>query len=445
MSSIQQNRSINSFISQNIKSLFLIVVFLTLLFVGGKMFGASPFTDDFEGYNIGDLSGQGGWATSTPYDSWRVSTTTVEVGDQAIDCYYGYCGNNKTGSQVASGEWIFWTYADDGFSFGFWIKEGTSDICRVDISHGTSTNVWYYNGAWVDTDLPVVYDDYRPLTIEWDSTTDQCRIQYDYNPWTDWFNAYDTFSYIDRLDIFATELPNGARFIDNITDTLSLPCDIDHCGYCGIYSSCISAGCSWDYSIYLQDYYCADLPEPDPEECDAFYKCQYCGDQTTCEEQLNCQWIDRGYGDQCYMYEPTIPPDQVDWEVPDLDDCSGLPALDTIVCEIKNLMIGAFMPSTTTTEALYQTVGAFKAKFPFNYIASLDTFFSDIAEDLEATTTIPIEILGATSTVSFVFWNATTTIGGSEETLKNVLMDFTTFIVLMGWFAWFISLIKRFF
>ncbi len=443
MASIQQNRSISSFISQNYKSLFFVVVFLTLLFVGGKMFGASPFTDDFEGYNIGNLSGQGGWATSSPYTSWLVSTTTTEVGVQAIGCPYGYCGNTKTGTPVENGKWVFWTYVSETFGYGFWIKEATSDICRVDVDSGGTIRYIDYSG-WNDTGWPVVYDDYRPLEIWWNATTDQCKIAYNFNI-TDWYDSADTFSNIDRLDIFATELPNGNRFIDNISDTLDLPCDNEHCGYCEEYTSCISADCSWDYSIYLQDYYCSDIPEPDPDECGAFYKCQYCGDQTICGEQFNCQWTDKGFGDQCYMAEPTIPPDQVDWEIPDLDDCSSLPALDTIVCEIKNLITGIFMPSTTTTEALYQTVGAFKEKFPFNYIASLDTFFSDIAEDLEATTTIPIEILGATSTVSFVFWEATTTIGGAEETLENVLMDFTTFIVLLGWFAWFISLIKRFF
>lgn len=442
MASMQQNKPINTFISQNFKSLLFIVIFLTLLFIGGNVFSSSPFTDDFEGYNFGDLTGQGGWATSTPYDSWQVSTTTTEVGDQAIDCYDGYCGNNKTGDSVANGKWVFWTYASEDFTFGFWIKEGSSDICRVDI--GTST-IRYYNGDWFDTGWSVVHDGYYPLQIEWDSTSNQCRIQYDISAWSDWFNAYDTFSYIDRLDIFATELADGNRFIDNISDTLLLPCDDEHCGYCQTYSTCINSGCSWFYSIYLQNYYCTDYIAPTPDECGSFYKCQFCGNQTTCEEELNCEWTDRGLGDRCYMIEPTIPPDQVDWEVPDLDDCSGLPALDTIVCEIKNLISGIFMPSQEKVEDLYQTIGAFKEKFPFNYVASFDSFFSNIVEDLDATTTIPIEILGATSSVNFTFWNTTTTIGGEEETLNNVLFDFTTFIFLMGWFAWFISLIRRFF
>ena len=440
MNSKQRNKGI-PIPQPALKLLILTAIFLFLLLIGGTVFGASPFTDDFEGYSIGDLSGQGGWATSSPYSSWEVSTTTVEVGNQSIDCYNGYCGNTRTGTQVASGKWVFWTYAGDDYSFGFWIKEGSSDICRVDVGHDT---IWYYNGGFVDTGWELVYNDYQSLQIEWNATTDQCRIQYTVG-WSDWFDAYDTFDYIDRLDIFATEFPNGDRFIDYISDAVELPCEVEHCGYCLTSTSCISADCSWYYSIYLQEYSCVPFFEPSAEECGSFFKCNYCGDQTTCEAELNCEWTDRGVGTQCYMQEPTVPPAQIDWEVPDIDDCSSLPALDTIVCEIKNLISGAIMPSQEKLETMYQTLGAFKEKFPFNYIGILNDFFTDITTDLEATTTIPIKILGATSTVSFTFWDATTTIGGQEESFKNILFDFTTFLVLMGWFVWFISLIKRFF
>lgn len=441
MSFKQRNRSIPTpQPAWNFKLLMIAILFFLL--IGGKTFGASPFTDDFEGYSLGDLSGQGGWATSTPYYSWQVSTTTTEVGEQAIDCYYGYCGNTKTGTSVEIGKWVFWTYASENFGFGFWIKEGTSDICRVDVSSG-GTIKYIDDTGWVDTGWPVIYNNYSPLEIWWNATTDQCKIAYNFNI-TDWYYSADTFLSIDRLDIFATETPNGNRFIDNISDTLDLPCDDEHCGYCEIYSTCISAGCSWDYSIYLQDYYCYDVSEPVDDECGAFYKCQYCGDQTTCEAELNCQWTDIGFGNQCYMIEPTIPPGQVDWEIPELDECSGS-ATEIILCEIKNLITGAVMPSQEKIESLYQTIGAFKQKFPFNYIAGLNSFFGNVSNGLEDTKTIPISILGTTSTVNFMFWNSTTTIGGEEETFKNILFDFSTFIILMGWFVWLISLIKRFF
>ncbi|GAI38124.1 unnamed protein product, partial [marine sediment metagenome] len=57
---------------------------------------------------------------------------------------------------------------------------------------------------------------------------------------------------------------------------------------------------------------------------------------------------------------------------------------------------------------------------------------------------IPVKILGQEGNVDFSFWDKTTTIGGLSETFKNVLKDFTTFIIFLGWFAWLISAIRRF-
>ena len=430
--------------AREIKSLFFVVIFLFLLLIGGSVFGASPFTDDFEDYIVGDLSGQGGWTTTTPYNSWQVSTTTTEVGEYSIGCFNGYCANTKSGDPVSNGIWVFYTYATTTADFGFWIKEGTSDICRVDLS-SAQTIQYYGDSGWVDTGWPVIYNQYQPLQIEWDATLDQCRVQYATTTWSSWFDAYNNFIYIDALNIVITNTANLERFIDYISDTLSFPCDSDHCGYCDESTTCISAGCSWSYSVYLQEYFCGTYYSPDPDICGSFFKCQYCDDQSTCEAELNCQWTDIGYGDRCYMIEPTIPPDQVDWELPEIDDCASETGIIAWLCEIKNFIAGIFMPTQEKIETLYQTVGAFKEKFPFNYLSLLSGFFSDISDDLQATKTIPVEILGATSTVNFGFWNSTTSIGGQEETFKNMLYDFTTFVVLMGWFVWFISIIKRFF
>lgn len=444
MASKQQNISINTFISQNSKSLFFIVIFLTLLFAGGKMFGASPFTEDFDSYIAGDLNNQSDWEDCQSYWSYQVSTTTSYSEPSSAftpQSVWGRC-SEKTGNQIETGSWSFWgrIFAGAGSISQFYLYSGTSTQAEAMMSFDTGGNIDYYNGSsWINV-CSVDDDVWFWSIIEWDNTTNKVRYTCESisqtSGWVD--PPYDqTINYLSRFRLLSTG-NNPNTYIDDIGEMSS-------CQFHETYSSCIDDNCSWYYSIYLQEYFCVDLITPDDEECDAFYKCQYCSDQTTCEEQLNCQWTDRGYGDQCYMIEPTIPPDQVSWEIPDLDDCSSLPALDTLVCEIKNLITGAVMPSQAKIETLYQTIGAFKNKFPFNYVASLDDFFTNISDDLEATSTIPIEILGATSSVNFVFWNATTTIGGSEETLKNILIDLTTFIILLGWFTWFISLIKRFF
>ena len=454
MATIKQNTSINSFISQNLKSLFFIVIFLTLLLVGGKMFGASPFSDDFDSYNVGNLIPQGDWATTTALDiSPLITTSTYSSWPNSLWWTSENYGAIKEGDHKITGDWSFRAKINSdagvhGESIGISMTGNVYSNDATVLTFSCVSNDCETTGL-VKVDVcgvelgQIPIDQWTNFQVEWDSSLNEARWKMDFEDWSDWEQCYtNTFPYIQG---FAPKRSGQTGKLQANLDSISATCGVGNCNLCQEYNSCTDNGCSWYYSIYLQNYSCVEPVVPDPEECGAFYKCQYCGDLTTCGEQLNCEWTDKGFGDQCYMAEPTIPPSQVDWEIPDLDDCSSLPALDTLVCEIKNLMIGAFMPSTTTTEALYQTVSAFKDKFPFNYVASLDNFFTSIAEDLETPRAIPIEILGTTSTVSFVFWDATTTIGGAEETLKNVLIDFTTFIILLGWFAWFISLIKRFF
>jgi len=457
MTSIQQNKSINSFISQNLKSLFFVVIFLTLLFVGGRIFGASPFTDSFDTYSVGDLAPQGSWATTTFY-SVQVSTTTSFSSPNSLWLDSSTYGIIKEGSHEITGSWSFWAKVNsesghNGETIGVSITgidyQNTASALTFNcVDNDCETtglakiSVCIGGGAGMVEIDQIPINEWTNFQVEWDSSTNETRWKSDFGSWSNWGQCYtNTFTYVQGFFLQASQTGLLKLNLDSIGGT----CSADNCGLCETYNTCVNGGCSWYYSIYLQDYFCTEPFTPDDEECDAFYKCQYCGDQTICEEQLNCQWIDRGYGDQCYMAEPTTPPVQEDWEIPDLEDCSGLSITETLLCEIKNLITGAVMPSQEKVESLYQTIGNFKEKFPFNYVSSLNQFFSDVAEDLEATSTIPIEILGATSTVSFRFWEATTTIGGTEETLKNVMIDFTTFVILIGWFVWLISLIKRFF
>ena len=459
----QQKRAIKGFIAQNLKSLIFVVILLILLLFGSSAFGASPFTDDFDFYSTGNLVPQGNWATTTspnPSLSPQVSTSTASSNPNSIWWTSGLYSAIKEGSHEATGQWNFWAKVNSDAGFN-------GEITAVSLTGTDYTNtasVLYFScvsndcettelvkvevciggGAGMIEIDQIPIDDWTNFQVEWDSSTNKTRWKSDFGDWTDWGQCFNnTFTYVQG---FYVQGGGATGLLKTNLDSISTTCGIENCGLCQTYSACISGGCFWYYSIYSQEYYCVPYIDPDPEECGSFYKCQYCLTQTPCEAELNCEWIDRGFGDRCYMVEPTIPPEQADWEVPDLDDCSSLSVLETLVCELKNLITGAVMPSEEKIEILYQTIGAFKEKFPFNYLGSLNTFFSDITEELEtADTTIPVEILGATSSVNFMFWDATTTIGGSEEPLKNVLIDFTTFFILMGWFVWFISLIKRFF
>lgn len=231
-------------------------------------------------------------------------------------------------------------------------------------------------------------------------------------------------------------------YIDDITSGLSI-CEYGDWSACENYDDCIGAGGQWFFSMLLGQDYCGE-PTPRPELCGTFWNCMDCETEFTClEDKIGfCEWENRGFGERCYMIE-TI--SEQDWEVPELDDCSLLSGVENLLCEIKNSLLGVFMPTQEKISDLYLTLGVFKQKFPFNYVESLKTFFNDVSKSFDEERAIPIKILGQESEVNFEFWEQETEIGGVGETLKNVLFDVSTFVILMGFFVWLISLIKRFF
>lgn len=434
--------------------IFVVLIVGGLFLYTNWAFAESPFIDNFDTYEIGDLAGQGNWATTTP-PYFYAQTTTTDYQTSPISVFYDTAELGevfKTGSQIANGQWSFWVKINSDVGNHYdWsnlvLKQGaisTPTYLRFEcwdtgepsdcVDSGT---IFVKRPAPLRTtfcEMPI--DEWVNFQVQWTSTTDVVKWKCGNDDWIEDIRA--DFDYIDRFEIQTSEDTGLLQFyLDSITG-------ID-CGTYQEYNACSNAGCSWYYSIYLQQYYCVDYIEPDPNECGSFYSCQYCPDQTTCEAELNCVWENIGYGLKCYLSEPTIPPGPVDWELPELDDCGELTGTELLLCEIKNLGTGIFMPTQEKVSDLFQTIGAFKEKFPFNYAGSFAEFFTAILTSFDEAKTIPIKVLGTETEVNFDFWNSTTTIGGNEETFSNVIFDFSTFIVLMAWFAWIVSWIKRFF
>ncbi|GAI48094.1 unnamed protein product, partial [marine sediment metagenome] len=102
-------------------------------------------------------------------------------------------------------------------------------------------------------------------------------------------------------------------------------------------------------------------------------------------------------------------------------------------------------PSQEKLNELYNILLDFRQKFPFNYINVFTDFFKNIEEDIDEEASIPIKILGHEHNISFSFWNATTTIGGITESLRNIIVDMTTAIILLTFLVWVVSFLRRFF
>lgn len=260
----------------------------------------------------------------------------------------------------------------------------------------------------------------------------------------DWLNSYGDGKYY--MWFFNS---NGDFYVqyhksEGVWGLESAFCSSDNCSACTNSENCQSAGCIYEYNEGFARWECH-------EEYIAYvYGCGLgqcgCLDQETCEtaEPIGtCEWVDRGYGEGCYEVEEAPP--EAEWEAPELESCEGLGTVETWLCEIRNFFTGLFMPTQEKVDNLKKTLDNFKAKFPFNYIGAVNSFFTTLKTSLDTEKSIPVKVLGVESNVNFSFWDQTTTIGGTSETFKNILFDFTTAIIIIAFLFWIISFIKRIF
>jgi len=409
-----------------------------------------PFVDDFDSYiPFEPLDGQGGWS------AW--GDVIVEQGDFCVDyqCAKSRAGGiEKTGSPVMNGGWVWFfkmgsidrdtsiypfevrTYSSNGrlaFKIFYynWIEK-PEFIGKILLSNGADLNNYQ---VLIDNPEP---NKWYKIFCEWQGNNEIYRCRYDDYPYSDWLSFYNNDVFDVSKIVFDLYLEN-----DGVDEIGGIPeCSLENCGLCETYDACISAGCYWLFSNYLQEWYCA-TPTGISETCGSFYNCQFCLTMEECEGQLNCVWEDRGQGEKCYMEEVFL--EIPAWQVPELEDCSTLSGTEKWLCDIKNFFAGLFMPSQEKVNRIYNDLQAFKLKFPFNYIGILKGFFRDIEQSLETSKTIPVKLLGNEKNVDFSFFNTITTIGGETETFKNVWYDFSSIFILIGFVGWLISFVKRIF
>jgi len=414
------------------------------------------FEDNFNSYSDGDLTGQGDWlGLSPPYTSWKVQGIITNEGSKAIRCSNDVgnsCWSVKSGNQSETGRTTFYIYLREsaekicGFIEGMFYEEGSNRLAFQIKDTGEGCKFWVYDSiGWEIIGDVETFNEFFPVEFEWVYDTKKWRVKWENKNWSEWLSPEgDTWDYINKIILknYISAIREDV-YIDTIKK-ISV-CELGNCSACEIYDTCINAGCFWYYSIFLQQYFCVEPFEPEPEECGSFYKCQYCLTQGTCEAELNCEWVDKGFGEKCYMIEPEIPPEQITWEVPELEDCSLLSGVEKWLCDIKNFVAGIFLPSQEKMDSLYQSIMSLKDKFPFNYIGIIKDFFTDIKNELASSKEIPIKIFGVEGNVDFSFWDKTVVIGGLSETFGNILIDFTSFIILLSFFVWLMSFIRRIF
>jgi hypothetical protein len=419
------------------------LIALFCFFIIGPVNADVPLIEDFDSYSTGLLGGNGGWSSNS---RMYITTAQSETSPNSIHASTGYTGTAYTsGETVTDGSWAFSFYLSSDYSGEFLLNfqglASTNDNVfsakfEDDPVYGNIFHVVAVSDETLATNLSL--DAWHTFKIIFDCNENTYSASIDeLTPVDSSLNAFPT---LQRINL---AMYNSYLYLDSIEEGGPM-CAIGSCGICESYYPCIEAGCFWYYSSYLQGSYCIEPYEPEPEECGPMWKCQFCGSQALCEAESDCEWADRGFGDACYMIEPTLPLTEGDWEEPDIDTCDGLSGTDLWLCEIKNFLAGLFMPSQEKLSELNTTFGAFKQKFPFNYVNQLGTFLDNIKEGIYEDNDIPITILGHESTVSFDFFESESEVGGETESFGDTIKSFTAIVIIFAFLMWILNFIDRF-
>jgi hypothetical protein len=145
-------------------------------------------------------------------------------------------------------------------------------------------------------------------------------------------------------------------------------------------------------------------------------------------------WID-SFG----IESPEFPPP------PATEPCEDLELLERLVCEIKNTLSGAFLPSQAKINELKNTINLVQSKFPFNYINEAKSFLADLQTGITATGTISFKVLGQPGNADFSIWNKTINLAGTSQKISDIVKGLLTALILFAFISWAVGFGKRIF
>jgi len=177
------------------------------------------FEDDFDSYNLGDLTGQGGWTAADNGSSYEVVDAYAHSGAKSIKCRSYYpCYIAKTGTNEINGilKIRFYIVAHDTFrnwdtTFTFRQSPGESTLNHVllkDAGPPFDFIIWLGSTSQIYTNISP--GQWYALKVEWNANTDKMRIQLDDLESSDWIDG-NAVDYISTLEI--SNSVNAGRWI----------------------------------------------------------------------------------------------------------------------------------------------------------------------------------------------------------------------------------------
>lgn len=120
--------------------------------------------------------------------------------------------------------------------------------------------------------------------------------------------------------------------------------------------------------------------------------------------------------------------------LPTEEDCSSYTFPDKWICEIKNLLTSAFLPSEEKLNELNIAINSFQGKAPFNYLSSASEKFNDLKNGISESD-LNITLMSNTSEVNL----------NDLTGLYDVIKGFFTIMVVLAFIFWGVGYIKHFF
>lgn len=465
----------------------LLIALCGLFFLGSKIFGAVFFVEDFEIYADESLiKDQGGWTcpTSPFIHSYIVNDDESSSGSQSIRA--------GTTANVRRCEKDFGEVEEATISIDFYFTD-INDFTLFQLQDDTfariqfsldNNQIWYLNPSPDE----LIYDNvasstWHTLTIDWRSG-DQARVKLDARAWSSWldpdtegidtihFSSWNTTGeiYIDYIRIDEILEPLNAYVIPELPIDCQINIvDYDDISLKGVVKVPFDNPNTYDKLIVdfqkigseiLSQFNYIDLPDLIGGED---YNYNATTTITIGEGSFRVLYRIKGYTELGKVVEDfqwcegtfitesvPIPPEIIEeiggFATPDLEDCSAItPITAKYLCELKNLIISAIVPSQEKIGELKQNVELLSQKFPMNYLLSSFNFFGNLRQESTSHSTIDFQILGQAGSVNFDFWDKSTTFAGATQKLSEILKTFTTFIVLIVFVMWGITYGRRVF
>lgn len=486
-----------TFVMSKRKEALFCLIFVGLFIFLTPVFADSSFNDDFESYPLGNLVGNDNWFHTTSDNKTQVVNNPVYAGTRSASCFWsagGFDNPYKMASTTEIGSLNLKFYLAQPTNVNAEIilavrgtfESGGTTIYGLKFDYNATTSQY---DAYVSNDYGtgfillltnVATGTWNDLTIQWEGTTDKMKtaINGTASNWT--YTNYPfgsanrfqfsacTYGYIyidDMVSIPYLTNPTDPIFdinypTDCVYTTSTSPISFNASGTISVPS--LSPYVWTDFSVIAQEFstasttyfststtllagsnYSYDIPITLPDgawkisyRLSGFYNGEVGVFYTTTHY---CETTGIGTGLPLPVWKEIT-----EAEFLGLEDCSGYPLLERLVCDLKNAIKRIFIPSDKNMSDLKATLEGLKQKAPMNYISATKDFFSNINNNV-SNATLTFAVLGKTGNVDFSFWDRTSTIGGISQTFAGTIRIFFTFILVLAFMFWAISYVRKVF